>query len=142
MDSRERFEEIRRQVVEIAKAEAELAALRETLGARTQRYSSTGGRSGSDPTDRIDAIIDRQEVLDVAKSRTNAEIEKALVILYGEDGRGGVAKERGTGYADAVCSVYLMGNTHQQTAKELGCSRAWVTNMCSEAFRWMDRRKR
>lgn len=141
MDSRIWFEDIRESVRGIAKAEAEIAAVRETLGAKTQHYSGASGSGRGDPTDAIDALIERQRALDLERAKTNQEIEKALVILYGEDGRGGLAKEKGSSYADAVCSVYLMGNTHDETADELGCTRSWVTNMCTAAFRHMDRRR-
>ena len=140
MNTRERFEEIRSQVWAINKAEAELEAIRETVVVKTQRYTATVQGGNADHTAAIDAIIEREKALDLMRAKTNVEIEAALVLLYGEDGRSGLAREKGNAYADAVCSVYLMGNTHRQTAYELGCTRSWVTNLCTAAFRHMDRR--
>ena len=142
MNSRERFEEIRYQVQAIAKAEAELAAIRKTCEVKTQRYTASVQGGSHDHMAKVDAIIEKEKALDLARAKANHEIDAALEILYGSDGRGGVARDKGSAYADAVCSVYLMGNTHKETADELGCTRSWVTNLCTATFRHIDRRMR
>lgn len=142
--SRDFFEEIRAGVWRIKLAEDEIEAAREAVEVKTQRYAASVQGGNPDHTAAIDSIIERERELDHLRAETNQKIELALCLLYGneQDGRGGVAAEKGNIYADAVCSVYLMGRTHRDTADELGCTRSWVTSLCTATFNHIDRRTR
>ncbi len=51
-------------------------------------------------------------------------IEEACELLYGQDGRGGLAKLKGTRYADAICMGYLQAQEWAEIADIMQCFRS------------------
>ena len=67
-----------------------------------------------------------------------AIMDAALERLYGEDGRGGLAKRHGGKYADAICLRYLQLASCRESSEAMGYTPDYITRLCTEGFRLMD----
>ena len=119
MLARDWFEEIRWQVLRVERAQADLEAMRLTLGAHGQRYEATGHGTAGDRVDAILAFVEAQTDLEIARIKLAAEIERATDVLYGRSGRGGLAKARCSADADCITGYYLLGYSWRQVADEM-----------------------
>lgn len=79
-------------------------------------------------------LADESVKLDRMRVRLNARIDAALLILYGRNGRGGLAKVRGSAEADCICGHYLMGMTWPEVGSEL------APEDSGDAAQWCKRR--
>ena len=145
MNSRDWFESIRAEVIECARMEADLLDLRAKAGPRGQALEmvahSTGAADGSGPVIRV---ADAERELDVRQARCNAMVEDAMDVLYGADGRGGLARLKGSATADSICGHYLMGMRWQQVADEIAKpesedARHWCMMRAYRGFEFIDR---
>lgn len=120
MGARDWFERIRAEVLECARLEDDLLDLRAKAGPRGQSFEmvahSTGASDGSGPILRV---AQAESELDVRQARCNAMVEDAMDVLYGEDGRGGLARLKGSATADCICGRYLMGMRWGEVADEI-----------------------
>lgn len=110
MAARNWFEELRYKVKVLASMESDVEDARLKTGPRGQQFDSPGGRgAASDASAPILSLADMEAELDRLRAETNEEIERALYVLYGKSGRGGLAKVRSMADADCICGYYLMG---------------------------------
>ena len=139
------FESIRAEVIECARMEADLLDLRAKAGPRGQTLEmiahSSGAADGSGPVIRV---ADAERELDVRQARCNAMVEDAMDVLYGADGRGGLARLKDSATADCICGHYLMGMKWQEVADEItrpesNCPADWCRMRASRGFECIDR---
>ncbi len=139
MRAREYFESIRAEVVRLERSRSILERLRAREGARAQSYEISSGSAGGDPMDAVGSRMDMEGRMEARVSQAEAAIHEATAVLYGRDGRGGVAKLKGSRYADAVCLYYVQGSTWAEAAETMMCSRQWCRALAAEAFGYIDR---
>lgn len=139
MTSEDYFSGIRDAVRDAERARGMLDRLRSASGARAQSYDVAHGKGGtSDPTARIASAIDLESRLETRIAAIEPDVERGLAILYGEHGTGGLAKAKGSRYADAVCMAYLQADGYEEIAEVMQCSVRWVHELCAKAFRDID----
>jgi len=137
--SEEFFTGLRDEVRDAEKTRDMLGRLRAAAEARNQTYDGAHGKGGtSDPTARIVNVIELENRLKRRIDAIEPDIERGLSILYGADGDGGLAKAKGSRYADAVCMAYLQDDGYDDIADVMQCSVRWVHELCSKAFRDID----
>ena len=140
MRAREYFESVRAEVIRLERSRSMLERLRAREGARAQTYGISSGLSaGGDPMDAVGSRIDMEGRMAALVARAEADIDAATEVLYGRDGRGGLAKLKGSRYSDAVCLYYVQGSTWTEAAAEMECSRQWCRALAAEAFSYIDR---
>jgi len=135
----EYFESIRERVLELAKREQSLEQLRAATQPHGQQLGAIGHASGvRDATAAIDRVILAADELDRMYAETNAEIERATAVLYGPDDRGGLAKAKGTRYADVLCMRYCQGEEWSTIAERLGFTVRWCMELAKAGLRYLD----
>ena len=114
------FESIRASVLDIRKLEQKIEEAETKAGPHGQLSGSIGGGS-HDSLRGIDRLVDSglRERLERMREVTNPEIERALEVLYGRSGRGGLARARGATDADILCCYYLQGMDWARIADDL-----------------------
>lgn len=140
MKAKEYFEGIRAEVVKTDKARDMLERMKAKEGAKAQSY--TEGRGGGEVSDWSLSILQRIDFEDRLQQRINdaqGMIEEACELLYGQDGRGGLAKLKGTRYADAICMGYLQAQEWAEIADIMQCSQQWCRELCKAGFAYIDR---
>lgn len=131
------FEDCLRQVRKFARVEERFAELSDTsIGAI--KYDEAHGGSG-DPMARIDEAMDYEQVLAERKAELEKTLDAATSILYGEDGRGGLAKLKGSIYADSICMHYLQDERWKDIAALFGASGKQVRYYAMSGLRFIDR---
>lgn len=145
MGARDWFESIRAEVLECARMETGLQDLRSKTLPRGQALEmvahSTGATDGSGPVIRV---ADAERELDVRQARCDAMVEDAMDVLYGKEGRGGLARLKGSATADCICGHYLMGMRWQEVADEITRPESenpshWCRMRASRGFECIDR---
>ena len=139
MTAKEYFCSIRAEVVKIQQASEMLERMRAKECGRAQSFEPRGKGGTSSPADAIASRIDFEGRLERRIADANAQVDEALVYLYGADGRGGLAKIKGTRYADAVCMYYLQAERWDEIADVMQCSVQWCQELCRAAFVQIDR---
>lgn len=139
MMAKEYFEGIRTEVVRIAQSRDMLERLRAREGAKTQNLAGGGGPGLHDPMDAIARRIDFEGRLVTRIKDLQREVDRALTVLYGDDGRGGLAAAKGTRYADALCMYYLQAETWADIADVMSCTPQWCRELCNAAFAYIDK---
>ena len=120
MEVRDWFEQIRAKVCDLAKKEGRIEELRGQTGPHGQQFSATGhGGVAGDASAPIIRLAQAEDELDREKVSVNAEVEYATEILYGIDGRGGLAYAKSNVDADILCAYYLQGMSWEQVACSL-----------------------
>ena len=111
MRARDWFESIRADVVEMRKLEDEILSIETRSGPHGQSVGSVGSGGNHDSMCGIDRLVDAglREKLDRQREEANPEIERALEVLYGRSGNGGLAKAKSSTDADILCCYYLQG---------------------------------
>ena len=139
MKAKEYFEGIRAEVVKTEQAREMLECMRAKEGAKTQSYQPSGG--GGFCTDASLAIIQRidfEKRLEQRIADARKQIDEAYEFLYGADGRGGLAKLKGTRYADAICMGYLQAQPWDEIAEIMQSSQQWCRKLCDVGFAYID----
>ena len=129
--AREYFEGIRSERVKISKTEEMLERMAEREAAKAQSYEIGRGSGGTTVSDAIDRRIDMEGRL--------KDIDEALVVLYGQDNRGGLAKLKGNRYADAICMYYLQAESWEDIADVMQSSKRWCQQLCCAGFVFIDK---
>lgn len=139
MTAREYFDTVRGAAIELDRASRTLERMRARAQPKTQRYDSVGGGSGcSDPMDRVADVIDFEAVM-VGRMEADRELlADAARVLYGEDGRAGVAKGIGSAYADAVYHRALDARTWDAASRLMLMSRSKVQQLYDTALDYVD----
>ena len=130
MKAKEYFEGIRAEVVKTDRARDMLERMKAKEGAKAQSY--TEGRGGGEVSDGSLSILQRI-------NDAQGMIDEACELLYGQDGRGGLAKLKGTRYADAICMGYLQAQEWAEIADIMQCSQQWCRELCKAGFAYIDR---
>lgn len=140
MNAKEYFEGIRAEVVKTDKAREMLERMRAKEGAKVQTYQAGGG-SGymTDPMESVAKRIDLEGRLEKRIAYAEKAIDEACDILYGSDGRGGLAKLKGERYADAICMGYLYAQPWDEIADVMRGSVRWCHTLCDAGFAYIDR---
>ena len=96
MRAKEYFEGIRAEVVKTDKAREMLERMKAREGAKVQSYP-TGGSGGdvSDPMESVSQRIDFEGKLRQRIADAEGTLDEACEVLYGSDGRGGLARMKG-----------------------------------------------
>lgn len=139
MKAKEYFEGIRAEVVETDRAREMLERMKAKEGAKAQSYQEgTGGGDVSDASLAILQRIDFEERLHKRITDTKDAIDEACEVLYGSDGRGGLAKLKGARYADAICMGYLQAQPWGEIAEIMQGSVRWCHTLCDVGFTYID----
>lgn len=140
MLAREYFEGVRTWVLKTDRAREMLERMKAREGAKTQRYrENAGSGDATDPMDSVMARIDFEGKLRQRIDDAEGMIDEACIVLYGADGRGGLAKLKGTRYADAICMYYCNAQTWAEIADVMQCSEKWCRKLCEVGFAYIDR---
>lgn len=146
MTAKELFEHAQRLALHTHELELRIEEARTQAGPHGQQLGSIGGSGGGDPMRPIDNIVDAgaAEELDRLKVRRDAMFERCTAILYGHDGRGGLAKARCTIDADILCCHYLGCMSWRQIAHEVikpdsEEPRRWCMMRARRALDYIDR---
>ena len=140
MRAKEYFEGIRAEVVKTDKAREMLERMRAREGAKAQSYQAGGGIGGAaDPMDSIAKRIDFEGRLEQRIADAEEALDEACEVLYGKDGLGGLAKLKGTRYADAICMAYCQAESWSEIAEVMQCSQSWAHELCYAGFMYIDR---
>lgn len=123
--ARDLLEAARSASQDYERCERQLLALRsraESLGGGTS-VGSVGGAASPDGLERrVTALVDREAELEGRMSRDGAVMDAACELLYGEDGRSGIAALVPTFWADALWWHYLQGLTWVRVGEVLSYS--------------------
>jgi len=144
MHCRDCFERIRIQACDIARAEADIADLESRAQIKGGVLGGSHGGGSGDRMAAMDRAIDLSRSVDVAKAQLARRIEAATDMLYGRDGRGGLAKARRTTDADILCRYYLQAGTWDDIAYELAdpqstSPKRWCQMRARRALDYMER---
>mgnify|MGYP000156837165 FL=1 len=88
--------------------------------------------------DSISRRIDFEGRLKKRIADAEEAIDEACEVLYGADGRGGLAKLKGTRYADAICMGYLQAQPWSEIAEIMQGSVRWCHALCDVGFAYID----
>lgn len=138
MNAREYFESIRDEVRGINSARETLERLMAREGANAQSYDASSGGGYADPMDAINGRIDFEGRLRARIADCGDLTGEAYAVLYGIDGKGGLAKFKGRRYAEAVDMGYCQAMPWADVADIMRCSRQWCQELCRAAFRCID----
>ena len=139
MPAREYFETVRDAAVELDRTSRTLERMRARTMPKAQRYDAVGGGSGhSDPMDRVVEVVDFEAVMRQRMEDDRELLSDAARVLYGEDGREGVAKGMGSAYADAVYHRALDARTWDGVARVMFMSRSKVQQLYDSALDYVD----
>lgn len=139
MRAKEYFEGIRAEVVSTDKAREMLERMKAREGAKAQSLQA-GGSAGDaiDPMESVSRRIDFEGRLRQRIADAEAMIDEACIVLYGADGRGGLAKLKGAQYADAICMAYLQAEPWDEIADVMHSSVRWCHTLCDVGFAYID----
>lgn len=139
MRAKEYFEGIRAEVVSIERAREMLERMKSREGAKAQSLQARGGADDvCDPMESISRRIDFEGRLRKRIADAEEMLDEACAVLYGEDGRGGLAKLKGTQYADAICMAYCQAEPWAEIADVMQCSVRWCHKLCDVGFAYID----
>lgn len=139
MTAREYFETVRDAAVELDRTSRTLERMRARTMPKAQRYDAVGGGSGhSDPMDRVVEVVDFEAVMRQRMEDDRELLSDAARVLYGEDGRAGVAKGMGSAYADAVYHRALDARTWDAVAREMYMAQSTVIRLYDAAMDYID----
>ena len=138
LNARDYFESIRSEVIDVERACEMLERMRSREDAEAQRYDASRGSCCVEPPDLIARRIDFERRLAFRIEESRKSVDEALEILYGRDGRGGLAKAKGAIYADAICMRYCQAEPWREIAETMRCSTAWAHRLCDVGFEEID----
>lgn len=139
MRAREYFEGIRSEVVKTGRAREMLERMKAREGAKAQSLQAGGGGGNAiDPMESISRRIDFEGRLEKRIADAEEAIDEACEVLYGADGRGGLAKLKGARYADAICMYYCQAETWAEIADTMQSSVRWCHTLCDVGFAYID----
>lgn len=138
MNAAEYFLAAQEAAEDMERASVMLARLRSGETPKGIDYERFGGGGASDSMAATDTRIDFEATLSGRVEKDRAVVDEATALLYGADGHGGVAKLRGSRFADAVCMRYLQLSSWHEIAEVMRCSQKWCQHLCNDTFRYID----
>lgn len=149
MAALETFEGIARCRSRIKKTKLDIAELESLILPHAQGFDPTGhGTIDPDKMTRA-ALISMQigelrALLPLLERRLELMMERANHVLYGRDGRGGLAKARSSTDADILCCHYLQGMSWADVAREICRAESnypteWARKRAVRACEFIDR---
>lgn len=116
MSVRDWFEGIRAKVLALEEMENDVDELRSSVGPSGQKFDAIGRGGAGDSSAHMLRVIEASAELDRERLAVEDAIDHALYVLYGEDGRGGLAAAKGSVNADILCAYYLQGMSWDEVA--------------------------
>lgn len=138
MRAQEYFEQVRDAVLEIERSKDVLARLKAVEGAKAQSYAQGFSGGGADAADRVNRRIEFEQRLQRRIDEASNALDETTELLYGKDGRGGVASLKGNRYADVLCMAYLQAMPWKEVADVMRCSVKWCHELSAAAFVFID----
>lgn len=138
MTSRDFFDSVREAALDAERTRRQLEAMESREGVKAQRYGSSVQGGSHDVMAATDARIDRERAWAARIERDYAIIDEACAIIYGIDGRGGVASLLGNPTADAMFWRYCAAVSWAEVAKAVCYSQAWCFRAVAVAFELID----
>lgn len=133
------FENIRAEVVKVDSARDMLERMRSREDVKAQGYE-IGGGSVADADASFSTLqrMDFEQRLKLRVLASQAMVDEACEVLYGKSGNGGLAKLKGSRYADAICMYYCQAETWADMADIMQCSKQWCRELCNAGFAFID----
>lgn len=147
MESQDWFEYIRSLVLEQEAQRLRLEEATALTEPKGQQYGSIGHGSGSgDASAPIIKAMEAREAYEKKQTILERLLEIAYTILYGTDGKGGLARNVSSAAADCICGYYLLGMTWREVADEMVRPESadgpqWCKRKAYRAFEWMERHR-
>lgn len=138
MKAREYFEGIRDEAVKIRQASDMLDRLKAKEGPKAQSLAPSSGHGSGDPMDAVASRIDFEERLRARIAASKESVKRACDVLYGPNNDGGLAKLKGTRYADAICMGYVQAMSWDDVAEIMQCQPRWCQKLCDVGFVYID----
>lgn len=135
--ARQLLEEARTAADDYAACERQLIALRlraESLGGGVSTGSVGGTHAHDSMERRVVALADRQRDIEGRMLRHEAVMDRACDMLYGTDGRDGLAALVPTFWVDGLWWHYLQGMTWVEVGRVLGYSPAHLKKCATAAL--------
>ena len=117
--ARDWFGRVRDYLQDLEDEQDRIDDMRLQTGPRGQSLDKCGHGSRGDSDAALLAVMQAEEDLGRMRRRVNAEVAKALQVLYGKSGRGGLAKAKTSADADCICGHYLQLMTWPEVSDEL-----------------------
>ena len=138
-DARELFEraQFAAQALERRTAELERMKAAETGGGSGDGIKTSHG-SISDPMRKVDARMTIESVWKREMEEDKATIDYATAVLYGEDGRTGLSRCIGSGYADLLWLRYLDSRSVKGLSQIYQCGRTTIYRKLEIALDFID----
>ena len=138
MTSRDFFEQVREAAIDAERTRRTLEAMESREGVKAQRYGQRTQGGTHDVMAATDARLDRELVWRRRIEEDYALIDRACAIIYGIDGRGGVASLLGNPTADAMFWRYCAAVSWAEVASNVSYSQAWCYRAVAVAFELID----
>lgn len=138
-DARELFEQARFAAQSLERRRAVLERMRatETGGGAGDGVKTSRGAI-SDPMRRVDERITRESVWLREMEEDTKTIDYATAVLYGEDGRTGLSRCIGSGYADLLWLRYLDSRSVKGLSQIYQCGRTTIYRKLEIALDFID----
>lgn len=137
LKAKEYFERAQSMAKALDAINQELAEVESGDTLQAVRYDTQGGCS-SDGFGKIAQHLATSSKLEAKAEECKKVLDDALIVLYGSDGRSGIAKAMDSLHADVVCAHYLQLESWRKIAKGLGCSHVWAQMVARETFKYLD----
>lgn len=144
-NARYHFERLRHEVQEVERMRTRVNEMREACMPRGASTGSIGGgRSGGSVVTKLDLLVDLEAELDARAAALQTKLDRVADVLYGSDGRGGIAKVRGSVDADIIFAYYLDARTWAEVASSLApaespCPADWCRMRARRALETIDK---
>lgn len=138
MDAREFFGAVRAAAIDAERTRRMLFAMESREGVKPQSYEPrvTGGKS--DPMSATDARLDREREWQARIEGAYSLIDEACAVIYGTDGRGGVASLMGAPTADAMWWRYCDAASWEKVARATCYSKPHAQRLVYAALDMVD----
>lgn len=138
--ARDFFEAVRCAAGEARRTECQIERMRASEGVRAQGYGPMGRGTRRDPngTGATDARIDYEGRMRRRLEEDRALVAEARAVLYGPDGRGGVARLLGSAAADAMWWRYCAAESWAVVASMSCAAEKTARRRCEAALDVVD----
>lgn len=138
MRAQEYFTNVRKTVIDIERSRETLERMKASEDAHVQRYEQGSSNGDTDALDRINMRIEFEARLESRIDEAKVIIAEATEVLYGQDNHGGLAREKGSLYADVVNMAYVQAMTWREVAEIMTRSVSWCRELSNRAFSYID----
>lgn len=144
--AKEFFEEVRAAAIDAERCRSQLEALEFKMHAFGGGGYEPMARSCVDPDKigrRVAAYVDMERNLEGRMKRDWALIDRACVVLYGEDqmGGGGLDKVKSSRWADALWWRYVAAESWEVVARSTNSSVRPCQQAIGNALAWIDKNR-